>query len=365
MPDREQAEATPRELWRNIMHYGDFDRMPVIATGGWTETMARWRAEGLPEGADLNEYFQTVPNWFHIGPNVNLYPEFETETLEENDDYAIVRGGDGVLQKHSKRGSSLPQSIDFTFKSAKDWDLYKKRLQPHPDRIPVWFDTLLPESAASDLPIGFGTGALMGWIRNWMGLENMAYLTHDDRDCFADIVDTIADLVCWAIDEVLPRMEVLPDMGFGWEDICCKSGPLIGREVFAACVAPGYRKIRGKLEEYGITIFGVDSDGRVEPLIGQWMDAGVNLMSPLEVGTWGASPGDLRGKFGRELRILGGFNKLVLERDRAAIDAELARLVPAMKAGGYIVGPDHSITPGTSLDNYKYYLDRVRRLRFE
>ena len=41
-----------------------------------------------------------------------------------------------------------------------------------------------------------------------------------------------------------------------------------------------------------------------------------------------------------------------------------ARRRPLMKEGGYVMLTDHLVTPGASLANYKYYLDRVRALRF-
>ncbi|NIA06097.1 MAG: hypothetical protein GWP14_00410 [Actinobacteria bacterium] len=46
-----------RQLWQNIMDYGDFDRMPVIHWAGWDETRTRWISEGMPEDADEYEYF--------------------------------------------------------------------------------------------------------------------------------------------------------------------------------------------------------------------------------------------------------------------------------------------------------------------
>ena len=46
----------------------------------------------------------------------------------------------------------------------------------------------------------------MGWIRNWMGVENMSYLMYDARDVYADMVKTIADLVCWGMDQILPKL---------------------------------------------------------------------------------------------------------------------------------------------------------------
>jgi len=87
-------------------------------------------------------------------------------------------------------------------------------------------------------------------------------------------------------------------------------------------------------------------------------------MFPIQPGTWGATPEHMRERFGKELRIVGGFDKLVLEKDFAAIDVEFESHIQLMKEGGFILMPDHLITPGTSLENYRYYLDRVRTFHF-
>jgi len=184
---------------------------------------------------------------------------------------------------------------------------------------------------------------MMGWIRNWMGVENMCYLMFDAPDVYADMVDTLAELTCWGIDQVIPKMTAPPDLGFGWEDICGKNGPLVSPAIFEQCVAQGYRKMRNKLEEHGIHFLGIDTDGFVEPLLQNWLDAGVNVQFPIEIGTWQADPMVLRKKFGKDLRIVGGIGKLELEKGRDAIDAEIARRVPLMKAGGLcpVAGPSH------------------------
>ncbi|OPZ88278.1 MAG: hypothetical protein BWY76_00031 [bacterium ADurb.Bin429] len=46
------------------------------------------------------------------------------------------------------------------------------------------------------------------------------------------------------------------------------------------------------------------------------------------------------------------------------MEAEFTRLMPLMKEGGFLLLPDHLITPGVSLEDYKWYLGRVRELRF-
>lgn len=355
---------TYRELFCEIMHYGTFDRMPVVHWTGWTETMERWYSEGLPRDVDIHKFLGTTPTWAGIGANLDLYPLFEEEVLEETDEYRIFRQSDGVVCQDWKYKSCIPHYIDFTLKDASNWEVYKAKLQPNPDRLGNTLDEGIKRAEDSDMPIQFWCGSLMGNIRNWMGVENMSYLMYDDRDVYADMVMTIADLTCWSIDQIMPRVKVTPHFGFGWEDICGKSGPLVSPDIFDECVAPGYRKIRNKLEEYGIKLYGIDSDGDVTQLIGHWLEAGVNIQFPIEVGTWQAEGMEFRKKYGKDLRIIGHYNKLVLEDSHEAIMREFDRVRPLMEDGGYILMPDHLITPGVALSDYQWYLDRVRELRF-
>jgi len=134
--------------------------------------------------------------------------------------------------------------------------------------------------------------------------------------------------------------------------------------IFDECVAPGYLKIRNKLEEYGVDIYGLDTDGDVRALIGHWLDSGVNLQFPIEVGTFKGDAMEYRKMYGKDLRVIGNFDKLTLEKGHSAIEAEIQRLIPLMKEGGFIIMPDHLITPGTPLEDYRWYLERIRELRF-
>ena len=359
---------TVRELWCNIMFYDRFDHMPVVHNGIWVETNERWIKEGFPADAVATpkefSFFNAVPPWKYIRINLSLYPQFKEEIIKDTDEYRIVKDESGVVLQTWKNQSSLPHYMDFTLKSAMEWPEYKRRLQPDPARIPSDLDALIIDAEQSGLPIAFSTASLMGWIRNWMGVINMSYLMYDDQDVYADMVNTLAELTCWGIDQVVPRMHVVPDLGFGWEDICGKNGPLINPDIFIKCVAPGYLKIRNKLEHYGVKLLGVDSDGCVDALVKPWLDSGVNLLYPIEIGTWNADPMIFRRHYGRELRMVGGFNKLELEKDKQAIDTEIERRIPLLRDGGYVIVTDHSVTPASPLVNYQYYLERIRALRF-
>ena len=71
-----------------------------------------------------------------------------------------------------------------------------------------------------------------------------------------------------------------------------------------------------------------------------------------------------RRKYGKDLRIIGHFDKLTLEKSHAAVEAEFRRLMPLLRDGGFMLMPDHLITPGVALADYRWYLDQVRELRF-
>jgi len=345
------------------MHYGSFDRMPVWHWTGWGETMERWYSEGLPrDPGEQYNYFNAEPMMAGVPVNLGLFPPFEAETIEEGDTYRLIRQEDGVIAKHSKLGSMIPQHVDSILKDRGMWPEYQKRLQPDERRFPADLDQRLDEIRASGRPVAVSTGSMVGWLRNWMGVEHFCMACCEDPDFIAEAADTVAELVCWFIRRIGPKIPI--DMGWGWEDICFRTGPLIQPWTFKQAAVPGYRKISDTLHSFGCDLHLIDCDGYIEDLIPLWLEGGVNVMFPVEIGPWHADPMAFRRKYGKNLRIIGGIDKLVLEKGRDAITAEIERRKPLMAEGGFIPLPDHLITPGVPLADYCFYLDCIRALRF-
>jgi uroporphyrinogen decarboxylase len=68
-------------------------------------------------------------------------------------------------------------------------------------------------------------------------------------------------------------------------------------------------------------------------------------------------PGELLREYGRDLRIMGGFDKLQLKSGPKAIRDYMKTLEPWVERGGFIPFCDHRCPPDVSWDNYIYYLD--------
>mgnify|MGYP003336436697 CR=1 FL=1 len=101
---------------------------------------------------------------------------------------------------------------------------------------------------------------------------------------------------------------------------------------------------------------------KIDDLLPHWLDAGVNCMFPIEVGTWGGDPIKFRRQFGKSLRMMGGFDKHILSKSKQAIEDEIRRLAPLVEEGGFIPMPDHRVPPDVPLENYAHYCKVAREI---
>ena len=380
-----------RERVRAILHYEDYDRLPVVHFGYWDKTLLKWAEEGHVTHEEAASWADGNPtdtiiaarlgfdfDWLTcFSPHSNLFPAFEPVVVAEFEDGARhIRNGEGMTVLERPGAGSIPQEIEHLLKDRDAWELhYLPRLQFSIGRIT---QTHVPmdgeaigfrqgglermQAGVWENPLGLHAGSLMGVIRNWFGVVGLSYIQADDPALFAEVVDTVGELCYECTKRALEMAGGAFDFGHFWEDISFKSGPLINPRVFRERVGPHYRRITELFASYGIDIVSLDSDGKVDKLIPIWLDNGVNTMFPIEVGTWGSSIGPWREQYGRALRGVGGMNKVIFSRDYATVDAEIERLRPLVDLGGYIPCPDHRLAPDAKWENVQYYCERMRRI---
>jgi len=358
-----------RERFVRHMHYQPVDRCPIWDFGFWDETLAAWREQGMPADVSPDDFFGMDAQWHDLSVNISLLPPFEFKVLEDRGDTEVVQQEDGVIALRRKWMRTIPHYIDWTLKDRKSWqEHFKPRLDPDtPGRIPDDFARRCRENADEirTWPVGINAGSLFGWIRNWMGIENVSYLIYDDPALFGEMVETLADLTCAVLERALRIAKengLTYDYAKMWEDMCYNQGPLVSPEIVRKYMQPHYRRITDLLSRYGIDIVLLDCDGRIDKLIPIWLDAGVNTMFPLEVGTWKADPVEYRKRFGKELRMMGGFDKKILASSKEAIEREVYRLAPLAEEGGYIPFCDHRVPADVPLDNYLHYVSLAKKV---
>ncbi|MBN1346330.1 MAG: hypothetical protein JXQ73_26820 [Phycisphaerae bacterium] len=373
-----------------VLDYQDYDRLPIVHFGFWRETLDNWARQGHLSEDDARDWADGNPTdavisrklgfdfdyncLFH--PNTFLHPGFEPQVVQEFPDGSRhVRNACGVIELAKPGATSIPAEIDHLLKARPDWEEYfVHRLQFTPERVTKAQvrvnDKMIPwdeggldflKADDRDYPFGLHCGSLFGVIRNTLGLVGVSYLLVDDEALYTEIIDTVAE-VCFQCTKTALESGAKFDFAHFWEDICFKNGPLVIPEDFAEKVGPHYARITHLLGEYDINIVSLDCDGCIDLLVPIWLGSGVNTMFPIEVGTWNASIAPWREQYGKDLRGVGGMNKTVFARNRAAIDAEIERLKPLVDLGGYVPCPDHRIAPDAQWDNVRYYCDRMREV---
>jgi len=346
------------------MHYQPVDHVPDEEFGYWDDTLRAWHSQGLPEFVTDNgiadRYFGFAPRGGVPG-HLGLIPGFEARVLEETDKYRILIDGSGVKSIVHKDGrSTIPKYLEFPIKTRDDWREFKERLNPDdPRRFPseAEWERLKEHYKNRDYPLGVNCGSLFGWIRDWMGFENVAIACAEDPDWIEEIMEHLTNLVLKVIDRAVREVQL--DFAAFWEDMCFNKGPIISPRMFKQFMVPRYKRITDFLKQHGVDVVYVDCDGNINELVELWLEGGVNCMFPLEV-RGGSDPVLIRKRFGKSVLMMGGVDKTKLAEGPAAIRAEIRRLEPLVAEGGYIPHVDHRVPPDVSYENYLYYLKTKR-----
>jgi len=357
-----------RENSMAILHYQNYDKMPVVHFGYWGETLEKWKREGkFKDGEDVSAKFGFDYEWGAcFGANHTFAYPIESKVIEDlGDGWVITQNGSGLIEKKRNGVDSIPATVGTLLKDREAWEtIYKPRLQWSENRVDMnWLNTNKEYLRTfTERPIGYHAGSLYGCIRDMLGVENLAYLQVDDEDLYIEIINTIGE-IAYKNAELVIKSGVKFDFIHFWEDICFKNGPLVNPEVFDEYVVPHYKRITDLFRSVGTDLASLDCDGCIDKLVPLWLKGGVNVMFPIEVGTWEAEIAPWREKYGKEVLGVGGMDKRVFAQNYAAVDREVERLKRLIDLGGYIPCPDHRIAPDAIFENVQYYCDKMQNLK--
>jgi len=371
---------TTRERCMRILHYRDVDRLPAVHFGYWEELLDEWaeqghisrelaqsaRADGSQGQRELDKIIGWDCNWYTVvRPQSHLCPKFEKRVLETLPDGSQrVLTWNGVIERIKPGIVSIPSEDDYLLKDREAFEeLFKPKIQFFPERVNTEFFGSFNETRDKEIPIGLHLGSVLGEIRDICTVAGMSYLIYDeDEELFADIVDTYADMQYKCAEAVLASGAQF-DFAHYWEDICFKNGPLLSPTLFNELCAKHYKKRNELCHKYGIDIISLDCDGVTEALLETWFDCGVNVMFPIEIGTWGDQFEAARKKYGSGMLGVGGMDKTAFRKDRAAVDREIERMRRLASLGGFIPCPDHRIMPGSKFELVQYYAEQIKSVK--
>ena len=361
---RWKGTMTDRERFNAQMHYQPVDRRFNMEFGYWEENFREWDIfvkNGITNNADADLFFN-FDRIVGTGGYSWIYPPFEQKVIEETATTRIIQNGDGLIAEVPKDGhDTIPHFLRSAIQTPDDWKRAKAEHFDinHPIRKIDVAALKARHPDDRDYPLGIGCGSMIGVIRNVLTFEGLAYATYDYPDMVEDMVETSCRLVENTLDQLLPHFKF--DYASGWEDICFKSGPIVSVDFFKNVVLPRYKRISKRLHKHGIDLWYTDCDGDVRPIMPYFLEGGINCMFPYEVNSC-VHPAEILNEYGKDLRIMGGVDKMELGKGKKAIKKYMQSLVPLVERGGYIPFCDHRCPPNVKPTDYLYYLDLKEKM---
>ena len=359
-----KSTMTDRERFNNQMHHKPVDRCFNMEFGYWKENFEIWsifKENKITNTQQANE-FLAFDKHSGIGGNFWMDPVFEESLVEVKESTKIIINNDGLLAEVPLNNhGTIAHFLKASIVTPDDWKQVKEERfwRESPTRKVDVAALLKDHPNDRDYPLSVYVGSMIGRIRDMLTFEGLAYACFDYPEMVEDMVETACVLVEDFLDQVLPHIQF--DFACGWEDICYKNGPIVTLDFFKEVLVPRYKRINKKLKTAGIDLWYADCDGDIRAILPYMMDAGINCIFPLEVNCSGR-PGDLIDQYGKDLKIMGGFDKMKLIEGKEAIKEYMEYILPYVEQGGYIPFCDHLCPPDVKEENYLYYLDLKEKM---
>ena len=291
------------------------------------------------------------------------FRRFEEKIIEETPEHIIKQDIYG-RQVIKNTGSDLELDYKPVIETMEDWENLKLHAEKE---LEAYFSDEQIEAAYGHLAEGHNRGDYsirlniegFFWVpRELLGIEAHMYAFYDEPELLHAINDYILEIYRTKLLKVIDLVQ--PDVIYFMEDLSGKNGPMVSPDCFEEFVADYYRALIPLFKKHGVGNVFVDTDGDFARLIPNFMDAGVDGFLPMDVNA-GMDIVEVRKQFPK-LKFIGSFNTLEIAKGPEAIDKEFDRILPVIRGGGYIPGSDHQVAPSTSLENYQYYIKKLKKI---
>jgi uroporphyrinogen decarboxylase len=158
------------------------------------------------------------------------------------------------------------------------------------------------------------------------------------------LIEKISNSVFMYLDRMLEQFSDGIDIVYMADDYCSQQAPLFSPEMFREFVMPYLRVIVEKVHRHGKK-FLLHCCGAVGPLLPMIIEAGVDMLEPIQIRANGMDPAGLKRDFGKDLCFYGGVDlqQILCQGTIQQVQDEVKRLIDILGAdGGYILGPGHT-----------------------
>jgi uroporphyrinogen decarboxylase len=356
-----------RERLVTALNHQEPDRVPIdlgstgitsIAVGAYQDLR---QLLGLPleDKPVLTDYVQRLarvdePLLTHFDVDTRMvHPQARQEPHADREgDYWVIRDNWGARLRMPAQDGLYYDWFGFPLQGATvsgldhfAWPrLYTdEELDALEDRARALFENTDHALVAS---IVFG-GGIFEQPSRLMGMENF-YVALLKNRCFADaLMAHITDLYVAVCDQCLERIGQYVQVVAYWDDLAGQNQLLLSPRLYRDLLLPKQRRLVAAIRAKTRAKVFIHSCGAIRELIPDLIDAGFDIINPVQVSAARMDPAQLKREFGRDVVFWGGTvdpQSTLAFGTPDQVTAEARRAIDALApGGGFVFSAIHNI----------------------
>ena len=199
---------------------------------------------------------------------------------------------------------------------------------------------------------GCWTG-ILGDSYRMMGFENFLLALAYNRELAGTLVNRMTDFYLKLNDKVFREIGDKLDIWNWGNDFGSQSGLLFSPDMFAEVFLPHIRALNELAHGYGLKVM-MHSCGAIAPLIPLLIEAGVDILDPIQVTAAGMDPSSLKQQFGDRIVFHGAVDTqhVLPVEDVAGVYGHAQDILGILgRNGGYIFAPSQILQADIPVKN--------------
>jgi len=211
-------------------------------------------------------------------------------------------------------------------------------------------------------------GNLWEYARWLVGMENALMMTALDINLFDYLIGKISEVLDGFYEVFLGVVGPYIDVVELAEDLGTNSGPMFNPDVYRKVIKPRHKKsieMMKKLAPNAKVM--LHCDGAIRKFLPDLIEAGFEILNPIEGHLPGMDPVGLKKDFGKDLVFQGGVDiKKVLNKGTVEdVHREVRLRIEQMaEGGGYVLAPAHNFGNDIPLENMLAFFEAGKNLGF-
>jgi len=170
----------------------------------------------------------------------------------------------------------------------------------------LWFDA--EAAAEQDKAVALagpcsGILEMYAWTR---GFEQFYLDLAVNHEFIAYMLDRLVEFKCAFWQRALAEVGDLVDVVLEADDLGAQWSLMFSPETYRKIIKPRHKKLFSFIKQQVPVKLFFHSCGAIRPLIGDLIDAGIDILNPVQISASGMDPKELKQEFGRDLVFWGG-----------------------------------------------------------